>query len=113
MIKLPLSLESWGSAEFRSTFNDELRNLDAGLLPLQQGLQYSSYVISDRLAAIILKTQEDTLQITIKAGLAYNGIIAGCSCSDDPTPLDETSEYCEVQLCINKKTAETTVTLLS
>ena len=51
--------------------------------------------------------------IRVKAGLAYNGIIAGCSCSDDPTPIDETNEYCEVLFSINKETAETTVELFS
>jgi len=112
VFNLPLSLEAWGSEDFRATLNREIRSLKTELLPLQQGLQYSSYVIADRLAVIVLNTQDGALQITVKAGLSYNGIISGCSCSDDPTPLDETVEYCEVLLCIDKKTAETTVKLL-
>jgi len=52
------------------------------------------------------------MSITVKAGLLYNGIIAGCSCSDDPTPTDETNEYCDVLFCIDRQTAKTTVTLV-
>jgi len=49
----------------------------------------------------------------VKAGLLYAGIIAGCSCADDPTPIDEVTEYCVVRFDIDKATAETKVTLLS
>ena len=50
--------------------------------------------------------------IRVKAGIFYTGIIAGCSCADDPTPIDELNEYCVVQLDIDLATADTTVTLL-
>lgn len=113
MFYLPESLQAWNSEDFNATINRELRSIDSSLLPLQQGLQYSSYVIADRLAVIVLSTQEDSSEITVKAGLVYNGIIAGCSCSDDPTPTDETNEYCEVLFSINKETAGVAVKLLS
>ena len=50
--------------------------------------------------------------IRVTVGIFYTGIIAGCSCADDPTPVEENTEYCEVQLEIDKKTAETTIALL-
>ena len=87
--------------------------MDPALLPLQQGLSLSSYVGKSPVSAIILNTTEKTDSIQIKAGIFYTGIIAGCSCSDDPSPTDEQNEYCEVQFTINKTTAETTVTLLN
>lgn len=87
--------------------------MDPALLPLQQGLSLSSYVGKSPVSAIILNTTEKTDSIQIKAGIFYTGIIAGCSCSDDPSPTDEQNEYCEVQFTINKDTAETTVTLLN
>ena len=40
-------------------------------------------------------------------------MLAGCSCADDPTPVEEISQYCEVRLDIDKTTAETTVALLT
>lgn len=87
--------------------------MDPALLPLQQGLSLSSYVGKSPVSAIILNTTEKTDSIQIKTGIFYTGIIAGCSCSDDPSPTDEQNEYCEVQFTINKDTAETTVTLLN
>jgi hypothetical protein len=112
MFHLPLSLQAWNSASFKSTLKQEVCALDAKLLPLQQGLQNSSYAISDKLSMIVLDVKHDDKQIIIKAGLLYNGIIAGCSCADDPTPSDETNEYCDVEFCINRLTAETRVCLL-
>ena len=87
--------------------------MDAGHLPLQQGLSTGSYVIDTKLNAMIIGVSEIAGFIRIKAGIFYSGIIAGCSCADDPTPVNEESEYCVVQLDINKKTAETTVILLA
>ena len=112
MFYLPLTLQTWNSDDFANTLKQEVCTLDPELLPLQQGLQYSSYAISDRLAMSVLNVTHDEKTITVKAGLFYNGIIAGCSCSDDPTPTDETTEYCNVVFCIDKRTAETSVKLI-
>lgn len=113
MFYLPLTLQAWNSEDFGNTLKQEVCALDHELLPLQQGLQYSSYAISDRLAMSVLNVNHNDETITVKAGLFYNGIIAGCSCSDDPTPTDETTEYCDVLFHINRKTAETRVELVS
>ena len=85
--------------------------MDAQQLPLQQGLSTGSVAMSDKLSAMIISVTEDAGFIRAKAGLFYTGIIAGCSCADDPTPVDEHPEYCEVQLDINRVTAETTIAL--
>ena len=62
---------------------------------------------------MLLSVSDDEGFIRVKAGIFYKGIIAGCSCADDPTPAGENNEYCEVQLDIDKTTANTTVELLS
>ena len=113
MFYLPLSLKAWHTDLFNTVFRQEICSLDSTLLPLQQGLQNSSYAISDKLSVSVLATEEGDENIMVKAGLLYNGIIAGCSCSDDPTPTDETNEYCDALFCINKQTAKTTVILVS
>ena len=113
MFYLSASLDAWDTPAFNSVLIQEVCSLDSKLLPLQQGLQNSSYAISDKLSIIVLETKEEPTDIIVKAGLLYNGIIAGCSCADDPTPTDETNEYCDVMFHINKQTAETTVTLVS
>ena len=112
MFSLPLSLKAWGNDSFNSALIQEVCALDAGLLPLQQGLQNSSYAISDKLSVTVLNVEEDAGHISVKAGLLYNGVIAGCSCADDPTPTDETNEYCDVLFTIDKQTAAATVALV-
>jgi len=87
--------------------------MDAEQLPLQQGLSTGSYAIGDKLNVMIISVSEKAGFIRAKAGIFYTGIIAGCSCADDPTPVNEESEYCVVQLDINKLTAETTIALLA
>jgi hypothetical protein len=113
MFDLPLSLKAWNTDSFDTVFKHEILSLDAGLLPLQEGLQNSSYALSDKLAVMVLNTDQDDISITIKAGLFYNGIIAGCNCADDPTPMDETNEYCEVFIHINRQTSHGTIELVS
>lgn len=112
MIQLPLSLLAWNSESFKAVIKQELCSIDAKLLPLQKGLRYSSMANTDSLSVSVLTVKDDEQQILVKAGLFYTGIIAGCNCADDPTPVDENNEYCEVLFRINKHTAETTVTLI-
>ena len=113
MIHLPLSLLAWNSDAFNTVIKQELCSIDKNLLPLQEGLRYSSIANADSLSVSVLNIKDDEKQIFVKAGLFYTGIIAGCNCADDPTPVDENNEYCEALFCINKQTAETTVTLTS
>jgi hypothetical protein len=113
MFKLNRSLTAWQQENFIEVLKAEICTLGLDELPLQQGLSHSSYALADKLSATILQCDDMDSHISVKAGLFYSGIIAGCSCADDPSPVDETSEYCEVNLRIDKKTAETTVSLLS
>jgi hypothetical protein len=69
--------------------------------------------MGDKLGAMIISVVDEPARLRVKAGLFYTGIIAGCSCADDPTPVDEVSEYCEVCIEIDRDTTEATVTLLS
>ena len=62
---------------------------------------------------MILGTQEEAELIRVKAGIFYTGIISGCSCADDPTPIAEQNEYCVMEFCIHKQSGLATVTLLT
>ncbi|MGB9128858.1 MAG: hypothetical protein WCB97_04355 [Thiobacillus sp.] len=112
MIRLPESLAAWGTPEFETVLKQEIAALDAGLLPLQQGLALSSRVTERPIQAMILGCGEAAGRIRVKAGIFYTGIIAGCSCTDDPTPMSELNEYCLLRFDIDPTTAEATVTLL-
>jgi len=113
MTRLAKALDAWGTPDFADVLKKELEQLDADQLPLQQGLATTSYALDTNLSARIIRVSDDDGFIRVRAGIFYSGIIAGCSCADDPTPVDEQSEYCEVQLDINKVTAETTIALLT
>lgn len=109
--KLTQALSAWRTLEFRNVLKEELEQLDPEQLPLQQGLSVGNYVSGDKFNAMILDASEDENFIHARAGIFYNSIIGGCACADDPTPISELNEYCEVRLAIDKNTAETTVTL--
>ena len=116
MLILERSLQAWNTPGFKNEFKSEVSKLDEKSLPLQAGLSFSSVAISDNLNATVLESRiacsEDGDYIHVKAGLFYEGIIAGCNCSDDPSPIDRTPEYCEAVFHIDRQPAQTTVSLL-
>ncbi len=113
MMRLDKSLRAWVTPDFKQVVQQEIAQLDLNLLPLQQGLSTSSHVIERPIQAMILGMEEEANLIRVKAGIFYTGMIAGCSCADDPTPIAEQNEYCVMEFCIDKQSAETTVTLLT
>lgn len=113
MLRLPDSLNARGTPKFTDVFKKEIERLDVDQLPLQQGLSVGNCVVGDKFSVMVLDTSEDENFIHARAGIFYNSIIGGCACADDPTPVSELNEYCVVRLDIDKKTAETTVTLLT
>lgn len=113
MIQLNQSLNAWGTPQFKDVLQEEIKHLSAWPLPLQEGLSISSHVTDRPVQVMILDQSEDADAIRVKAGIFYTGIIAGCSCADDPTPIAEQNEYCVLAFCIDKQTAETTVKLVS
>jgi hypothetical protein len=113
MIRLPNALNAWGTPEFREVLKQEIEQLDAAHLPLQQGLSGSSHVTARPFQAMILSVREEPTLILVRLGVFYTGTVAGCNCADDPSPIDEQNEYCVVQLGIDRLTADATVTLLA
>ena len=112
MIHLSRSLDAWNTADFSAVLKDEIEQLDAGSLPLQQGLSLGSYASQDGFSVMIISATGEPGCIRVKTGIHFTGIIAGCNCADDPTPVDGHPEYCEVQFDIDRQTAATMVTLL-
>lgn len=112
MIHLQKALAAWRSPAFNDILKAEIERLDADLLPLQQGLERTSHVGTARPRAMLLRVSEADGCLRAKVGLFYSGIIAGCSCADDPTPIDEIDEYCEVEFEIDKRTGMAEVRLL-
>jgi len=112
IIKLPLSLEAWDTAAFNDVFKNEVSQLDRHLLPLQKALTHSSYVSDEAINPVILSYSANQHHLHIRCTVFYTGIIAGCSCSDDPTPQDTQQESCDLALKINRDDAITQIDLL-
>jgi hypothetical protein len=112
MLKLEKSLTAWRTDLFKQTFRNEVGALDETALPLQEGLSRANYVDASDLSVLVLNIAETDALIQVKTGIFYQGIIAGCNCSDDPSPMASHTEYCEMRFEIDKKTAETVVLLL-
>lgn len=111
MIQFSKILLQKGGSDFAETFKREAERLDARLLPLQQGLTAGGYALDDSFNVMFIGVTEKENSLLVKAGIFYRGVISGCSCADDPSPADETNEYCEVLFEINKLTGEGSVTL--
>lgn len=112
MITLPKALKAWNTETFKSVFIQEVEALYGHDLPLQQGLRWSSYAVAEDFRIMVSAMTENAECLEIKTGVFYKGIIAGCSCSDDPSPTDEQTEYCEMRFLINKQTANTHVEVI-
>ncbi|MBT9568113.1 MAG: hypothetical protein IV085_07420 [Thiobacillus sp.] len=112
MIRLPASLKAWNTPQFRRTLQDEIEALDHHLLPLQRGLARSSQVTERPVQVMVISETETAHAIIVNVGVFYTGVIAGCNCADDPTPIDEQNEYCVIELVIDKRTAETEIGLI-
>lgn len=104
--------QGWGGAGFDETFRTEVERLRHEELPLQQGLSLSSCVSDEPFRVMVIHSEADAQTLQVRAGVFYSGIIAGCSCADDPTPTDVQAEYCQLRFEIDRHSGETRVVLL-
>ncbi len=112
MIHLLESRNAWATPQFNAVLKRELEALPVDQLPLQRGLAHSSHVLDDPRSVLIISVADTAEVIRAKVGVFYRGIIAGCSCADDPTPVEAVNEYCEMWLELNKRTGEAAVSLV-
>ncbi len=107
------SLNAWGTPEFNAALKKEIEQLQVDELPLQQGLTISSHATDKQFTAMVIGASDERDHISARVGIFYTGVIAGCSCEDDPTPINTNCEYCVVQFDIDKTNAVTTAILLA
>lgn len=106
------TLAAWGTPAFQAVFKAEVQALGAEALPLQAGLAHSSQVVGDKITIMVLDATETPTQLQVRTGIFYAGVIVGSCCADDPSPLCEQPEYCELRIEIEKSGAGATVTLV-
>lgn len=98
---LPASSRAWGTPDFAAVLKGELA-AQAAELPLQQALRSTSTVTDEPPTVLLLAACADAECITAKVGIFFSGILAGCSCADDPTPIEPQTEYCELEIEIDR-----------
>jgi len=114
-MKLTQSVAAWNSLAFDETLIDEIQALgprhpDLQHL-LQAGLAQTSAVADDPISLYLLSSQEQDGRIHVRLGVFYAGIIAGCSCADDPSPVDSLTEHCELLLEMDATTGDAQMSL--
>ena len=102
MLRLARSAAASSRPAFNATLVEELEALGPrhpALCPLlQAGLSQTSSVADEPISISILGVDEEEGQIRARLGVFYAGVIAGCNCADDPTPVDSRPERCELLL---------------
>lgn len=110
MMELRQSLRAYGNQDFKATLQRELAEAGMDALGLQQALRTGSIALEDDLAVMILRVGESPGRLDLHLGLFFTSIVSGCACADDPTPVSRNTEYCEVDLEIDRDTAEGRIT---
>ena len=103
-------MQAWGSDDFQQVFKQELAENSAGL-PLQEGLCSSSYALADRMEAMLIHSAMEGAVLKVRAGIFYEGIMGGCSCADDPTPVERRPEYCAMLIIVDRATGEASASI--
>jgi len=112
VIRLPKTLSAWQTPALKAVFEQEIKTLELSLLPLVRAMSRGSQIAVDEIGVMLISSAESGSSIQVKAGIFFSSVIAGCSCADDPTPLDVNAEYCEMRFDIDKVSASTEVVLL-
>lgn len=112
MLHLPDSLAAWGTPAFAAVLKRELA-AQATALPLQQAAAFTSVVLDAPPEIMFIGAAAADGRLEVRIGVFFAGIVAGCSCADDPTPVEPQHEYGEFLLGIDNESAATTVTCLT
>lgn len=109
-MKLDQALRQWGTPGFEQVLKTELENLPAGSLPLHKATTQGGVIADCTVTFSVLGSRADAAEISIRAGVFFTELVAGCNCSDPPF---EANVYCLLEIAINRKNAEATVRIVS
>lgn len=109
MPKLLNSLRDWKSDSFAQTLKIEIENLRAGALPLEKGVSQGGLVDDSNIAVTVLGVTDDGDKIQANVGIFFVEVVGCCGCGDEPMA---NNAYCEMQIKIDKETAEAEMLVL-
>jgi len=112
MIRLSDSLRAWNTPAFDAVLKRELE-CAAAELPLQQAVTATSVALDDKVSVMVLGSEEAGGAIRVRVGVFFAGIVGGCNCADDPTPVEPQNEYCELQILIDRATGEAVASIVA
>jgi hypothetical protein len=103
-LELPAVARAFGTPAFAAALAAALEALPADALPLSAGLSRTGAVAPGPHAVRVIAVREEAGTVEVRVGIFYQGIDAGCSCADDPTPVEPQPEYCECRLRLDLST---------
>ncbi len=105
---LPETLAAWPDGELIAILNEELTAADPAWLALERLLARGTHIVG-RPRFMILGRRADDKRVTLHLGVFLQSVIAGCACTDDPTPADRIEEYGELRLSIDRHDARAVI----
>jgi len=110
-IHLPRTRDALDTPRAAAIAKQEIESLPATALPLQSLLRHSAYAL-DSFQITLLAIEKRTASATLRIGVFFQGLDPGCSCADDPTPVEPVPEYGELQIELDRRTAVATLHFL-
>ncbi len=102
MSRLPRARTAWGSPAFAATLKSEIEALPAGSLPLDGATTQGGRVAEQGIAVTVLQAEDAGHAIHVRLGVFFTEVVGGCSCGDEPIPLEA---HCELRVEIAKADA--------
>ena len=109
MPRFPNALRAWQCEDFSRILKQEIEDMDTGALPLSRASSRGGVVDASGITAMPLRSTDDERFIVANVGVFFTEILAACSCGEDPA---ETNAYCQLQIRIDKASAEADIRIL-
>lgn len=100
MPRLPDSLRAWGSPAFEAILHSEIAALPADSLPLDALTSQGGHVGATGMTTRLLEAEVLDHCIRARLGVFFTEWVGGCSCGDDPMPVQG---YGELDLIIDRR----------
>jgi hypothetical protein len=109
MAKMPNALRDWNTVAFQQTFKAEMECFRKDVLPLAEVIGEGNTVYDGDLGVTVNEVNDDDNCIKLRVGVFFAEVVSCCSCGESD-PINEA--YCEMDVSIDKSTAEAVFTVV-